>query len=58
MRCTVKSLAGYYAKVNGKPAWVQARADAKVFRTVHLARSVVTILRYNRIRAVVERTEE
>jgi hypothetical protein len=54
MRARVKSEAGYYATVEGKPTWVNAQAAAKVFRTIRLARGVVAILRFNRIRATVE----
>ena len=55
MRYRVKSAAGYYARREGKPAWVPSRKGAKAFRSVKLAQGVVKLLRYNGIQASVER---
>ena len=58
MKCLVKSSVGYYAKVEGKPSWVESRAAAKVLRTVKLAKGVIRLLRDNGITAVIERDNE
>ncbi len=58
MKCVVKSKAGYYARIDGQPRWVQTKGEAKVFRTVKLARGLVRILADRRIKAVVEPAAE
>jgi len=57
MKATVKSDAGYYARINGRPTWVQDKADAKVFGTTRVAQGLVKILWENGIRAAVERVK-
>ncbi len=58
MKARVRSAQGYYARIDGKPAWVQSRAEAKVFRTLRLANGLVAILRDNGIVAKAERVQQ
>ena len=56
MRCIIRMRDGqFYGVVNGKPAWVQSRAEARVFSNVKLARGVLAVLRRTHIEASIER---
>lgn len=53
MKAIVKSNAGYYARKNGRPAWVEKQQDAKVFRNRQLAQGVVRVMSYSGVKAQV-----
>lgn len=53
----VKSEAGYYStRSNGGPNWVQDATKARTFTKKKIAQGVVTLLRYNSIKAHIEPT--
>jgi hypothetical protein len=56
MRCVVKASWGaFYGRIDGKPAWVESKADALVLPTKKHARGLVRILADRRIKATVEK---